>query len=145
LLKEGQVNARDEQAAAAIDEARRALDRASSVLLARPAAPEGDLIAKARCILRNRQKRAQHLPNDFFGEPAWDALLALYIASNHEMRQIDLFASTGTPQSTALRWLRRLEEEGLVVTRAGPNSRTKVLVQLTAQAQEQLTRLLKEL
>jgi DNA-binding MarR family transcriptional regulator len=81
----------------------------------------------------------------FFGEPAWDALLALYIASNHEMRQIDLFASTGTPQSTALRWLRRLEEEGLVVTRAGPNSRTKVLVQLTEIAREQLTRLLKEL
>jgi DNA-binding MarR family transcriptional regulator len=139
------LDARDEQIAVEIAAARGALERASSALTARPAGPERDLVALATNLLRSRQKRADHFPNDFFGEPAWDALLALYAAPSNEMRQIDVFSAARLPQATGLRWLRRLEEEGLVITRPGPAFRTRVLVQLTTQGRDQLTRVLIEL
>jgi DNA-binding MarR family transcriptional regulator len=140
-----QLDPRDEQIAAAIDAARGALDRASSALSARQPGPEVDLVALAAALLRKRQKRAEHFPSDFFGEPAWDALLALYAAPGNEMRQVDMFSAARAAQATGLRWLRRLEEEGLVLTRPGPSFRNRVLVKLTAQGRDQLTKLLNEL
>jgi DNA-binding MarR family transcriptional regulator len=139
------VDSRDERIAAEIAAARGALERANSELTARPAGPERDLVAVATNLLRSRRKRAEHFPSDFFGEPAWDALLALYAAPKNEMRQIDVFSAARLPQATGLRWLRRLEEEGLIVTRPGPAFRSRVLVQLTTQGRDQLTRLLDEL
>ena len=139
------MDARNEEAAAAIEEARDALERASSVLRARPARPNEDLVGKAASLLRDRHKRAGHFPADFFGEPGWDALLALYAAPDHELRQTDLFSAAKVPQTTGLRWQRRLEEEGLVVTRAGPNIRNKLLVQLTPAGRDRLSKLLREL
>jgi DNA-binding MarR family transcriptional regulator len=139
------LEARDEQIAAEIAAARGALERASSALMARPAGPERDLVALATNLLRSRRKRAEHFPSDFFGEPAWDALLALYAAPSNEMRQTDLFSAARLPQATGLRWLRRLEQEGLIATRPGPAFRSRVLVQLTTQGRDQLTKLLDEL
>ena len=139
------MDARSEEAAAAIDEARGALERAASVLRARAVTPEGDLAWKALGLLRDRHKRAEHFPVDFFGEPGWDALLTLYVAPENEMRQIDLFSAARVPQTTGLRWQRRLEQEGLVVTRAGPNMRTKLLVKLTPAGLDRLSKLLREL
>lgn len=139
------MNLRDDEVAAAIDAARGALDRASSALRKRPEGQNGDLVAKAARLLRNRHRRAEHFPKDFFGEPGWDALLALYAATDNEMRQIDLFSAARAPQATGLRWLRRLEEEGLVVTRTGPSFRNRVLVKLSDKGRDQLTRLLNEL
>lgn len=139
------MNLRDNEIAAAIDAARGALDRASSALRKRPEGPTGDFVAEAARLLRDRHKRAEYFPQDFFGEPGWDALLALYTAPNNEMRQVDLFSAARAPQATGLRWLRRLEEEGLVVTRTGPSFRNRVLVKLSDQGRDQLTRLLNEL
>jgi len=103
------LDARDEQVAAAIDAARGALDQASRVLLDRPVRPQCDLTALAAGLLRDRQKRAEHLPADFFGEPAWDALLILFAAPGNEMRQIDLFRAIRVPHTSGLRWLCRLK------------------------------------
>lgn len=139
------MNLRDDEVAAAIDAARGALDQASSALRKRPQGSNLDLVAKAAGILRDRHKRAEYFPQDFFGEPGWDALLALYTAPENEMRQIDLFSAARAPQATGLRWLRRLEEEGLVATRTGPSFRNRVLVKLSDQGRDRLTRLLKEL
>jgi DNA-binding MarR family transcriptional regulator len=61
------------------------------------------------------------------------------------MRQTDLFSAARLPQATGLRWLRRLEQEGLIATRPGPAFRNRVLVQLTTQGRDQLTKLLDEL
>jgi DNA-binding MarR family transcriptional regulator len=139
------LDARDEQIVAEIAAARGALERATSALMARPAGPGRDLVGLATDLLRKRRKRAEHFPDDFFGEPAWDVLLALYTAQDNEMRQIDLFSAARLPQTTGLRWLRRLEEEGLVTTRPGPAFRNRVLVMLTTQGRDQLTNLLDEL
>ena len=139
------MDLRDEQVADAIDAARTALERANSVLRARPPAPERDLVAFAARLLRDRQKRAEHFPVDFFGEPGWDALLALYVAPDNEMRQVDLFSVARIPPTTGLRWQTRLEDEGLVSVRSGTSAKTRVLVRLTDEGRDRLTRLLREL
>ncbi|MDQ3481864.1 MAG: hypothetical protein M3448_00375 [Pseudomonadota bacterium] len=115
------------------------------MLLDRPVRPQSDLAALAAGLLRDRQKRAEHLPADFFGEPAWDALLVLFAAPGNEMRQIDLFRAIRVPHTSGLRWQCRLKEEGLVATRPGVSGRSKLLVKLTAKGRNQVTRLLSEL
>ena len=67
-------------------------------------------------VYRDRRRRARYLPSRMLGEPAWDIMLALFIA---EARGDDITVSNAclaadAPASTALRWLHNLVEDGLV-------------------------------
>lgn len=97
----------------------------------------------ALSIFHSRRARAKHFGNrNIFGEPAWDILLDLYI-HQAEGEQISIkSASIGScaPATTALRWLKTLEEEALVVSVEDPNDQRRRFVQLTAEGYEVLTR-----
>lgn len=74
-------------------------------------------VRQARLELQNRRTRHDYLPTHIFGEPGWVMMLELFI-SNHQERPISvtaLCALSGEPQSTALRWIAILEQEGLVL------------------------------
>ncbi len=74
------------------------------------------LLAFARETYAVRRRRDRHLPGDLFGEPTWDILLDLYVATREGRPVPTTSACIGAnvPPTTALRWLRILETRGLV-------------------------------
>ena len=76
----------------------------------------GTLLAFARETYNIRRRRARFLPADLFGEPTWDILLDLYVATRENRPVPTTSACIGAhvPPTTALRWLRILEARGLV-------------------------------
>lgn len=77
---------------------------------------ERALVQLARKILAGRMLRSQLFPTGMFCEPAWDMLLSLYSQPSGGRRTVsNLAESSGAPISTAIRWIRYLEEQELVV------------------------------
>ena len=76
----------------------------------------------AKRLLDLRRSRGRFLDPDMFGEPAWDMILALYIASieQYRLKVTDLVNESRVPASTGLRWIRRLQEAGLIVRHENP-------------------------
>ena len=96
-----------------------------------------DLLALARGIYRDRRARETFFDKQrIFGEPAWDVLLDLYIASFHNtnVTVTSACAAANVPVTTALRWLSLLEADGLVVR--SRDARLRMFVSLTPKATE---------
>ncbi len=74
------------------------------------------MLAFARETYNIRRRRARFLPMDLFGEPTWDILLDLYVATreNRPVPTTSACIGANVPPTTALRWLRILEARGLV-------------------------------
>lgn len=79
----------------------------------------GSVRAVAREIYGDRRRRARFFDDDLFGEPSWDILLDLYLASCEDrlVPTTSACIGSGVPPTTALRWLRILESKGLVERR----------------------------
>lgn len=114
---------------------------AGSLELDPPARPAGDSdrasrAARAREEFHNRRRREKLFGQSMFGEAAWDMLLALYILDVGGQRQTigSLLHFSGTPLSTAKRWLDYLETQGLVRRTGHPTDRRTAFVSLTAKA-----------
>lgn len=65
---------------------------------------------------RSRRRRNELFDPKFFGEPAWDMLLDLFInrARGQTVATTSLCIASGVPPTTALRWIGVMEEKGLV-------------------------------
>lgn len=75
---------------------------------------------------------------DIFGEPGWDLLLDLYIAS-HDRKTVSVTSAcvaAAVPVTTALRWLGHLEAKGLVLRAPDASDRRRMLVSLTPRGIE---------
>jgi DNA-binding MarR family transcriptional regulator len=87
--------------------------------------------------LRNaRSLRTRVFDAELFGEPAWDILLDLYDA---ELRQVrtkisSVCIESHIPRTTSLRWLKAMENRGLVQRRDDPNDARRIFVSLTPSA-----------
>jgi hypothetical protein len=95
-----------------------------------------DTLALARRIYAAGIERERTFPEVVFDQPAWSIMIDLYIA-HHEKRLVNMFgASIGSrvPQSTAHRWIERLEEAGLVARHPCAANARDVLVALTPAA-----------
>ncbi|WP_245653765.1 helix-turn-helix domain-containing protein [Novosphingobium rosa] len=82
-----------------------------------PVRSDDDALDRAIQIYRDRRRREQIFGDaTLFGEPAWDILLDLFVASRHEKRIAVTSACIGSavPATTALRWIKILEERGLI-------------------------------
>lgn len=84
-------------------------------------------------ILRVRTLRARFFRAELFADPAWDMLLDLYRAEldQHRVSVTSLCTASGVPTSTALRWLRALEDDGLIARRQDPLDGRRSFVALT--------------
>jgi hypothetical protein len=120
-----------------------------STLDYRPAAAgstAADAETRARARLRadrlyaERRRRDAHFPPALFGEPAWDLLLAMFIAreKGHAMILCRAYKAAGVSDTTGRRLLDRMEEEGLISRRRAPRSRKMRIVELTDRAVELL-------
>lgn len=101
-----------------------------------PAMTSEITVSSVRQILRARQRRASFFRSSLFADPAWDMLLELY-AAEREQRRISVSSLTiasGVPATTALRWIKILEDEGLIERHPDRFDRRRVFVHLTPGA-----------
>jgi len=90
-------------------------------------------VALAREFYACRRRRDRFLSTDLFGEPTWDILLDLYVATREDRRVPTTSACIGAhvPPTTALRWLRILEARGLVEREEDGRDGRRTFVRLT--------------
>lgn len=105
-----------------------------------PAAPA----ARAAALIEQRRLRRGFLPEELFHEPAWDMLLALFVA-HHEGRVVNvktLVASADAPVTTSQRWIDHLAKLGLVDRVVDPLDRRRIEVSLSEAGLRALERYL---
>jgi DNA-binding MarR family transcriptional regulator len=108
-------------------------DHPATPLNGATAAPVREPITVCRRLLEERRLRRRHLPADLFHEPAWDMLLALYVA-DHERRIMNvktLVGSADAPVTTSQRWIDHLAKLGLIDRVTDPIDRRRIEVSLS--------------
>ena len=89
-----------------------------------------------RAMIRARRLRDQYFESELFADPAWDMLLDLLLA-RAERRPVavsSLCIAASVPPTTALRWIKRLTDEGLFVRTADPRDGRRVFIDLSDAA-----------
>jgi len=86
-----------------------------------------------KVIIRARRKRESMFPAGLFADPAWDMLLELYYAAKTQQRlTVSILCSkSAVPQSSALRWINKLEEFGLLIRVPDHLDNRRVFVELS--------------
>jgi DNA-binding MarR family transcriptional regulator len=71
-------------------------------------------------VQAGRRRRGALFDEQLFSDPAWDILLELYALHLEQVRASvsGLYVASSVPASTAIRWIAKLEQDGLV-TRTG--------------------------
>jgi DNA-binding MarR family transcriptional regulator len=94
-----------------------------------------------------RRLRVRFFDADLFADPAWDLLLYLY-AAGLTRRLISIKDATigaGVPATTALRWIKFLEQKGLVKRTGDPKDGRRVFLSLTSGAADAMRAYFKSL
>jgi DNA-binding MarR family transcriptional regulator len=123
------------------------MDRTTS-FASRPVVSKGadseDERSRARAwadrLYAERRRRDALFPDGLLGEPAWDLMLALFMAREKGQPMIlcKAYRAAGVTDTTGRRLLDRMEEEGLITRRRAPRSRKMRVVELTDAAAERL-------
>ena len=102
------------------------------------------LVKLAKRIRDMRKARTRFFDIDLFGEPAWDIILALYLsdAEGYRLKVTDLVNESQATASTALRWIDRLQELGLITRRENPLDRRSQFLEMPADGLRKITALL---
>lgn len=101
----------------------------------------------AQLISKWRRKRRQAFSQlGIPGEPAWDILLDLYVRQvAHETVSVkSACLASGAPATTGLRWLRSLEQGGLVESQDDPEDLRRRYVKLSDRGWHMMGKLLDE-
>ena len=122
----------DSQTAHALGSANRAVGSGRGQSNERPAR-EARNAEFTRSIIHARAFRREIFAGELFADPAWDMLLELY-ALTCEGRRISvskLSFAAGVPATTALRWIDKLEAEGLVIRFEDPLDARRIWISLS--------------
>ena len=109
-------------------------------------AGEEEAVEAARRIYRLRRRRDASFGPELFSDPAWDILLVLFIA-RREDRPLSISHTchaAAAPRSTALRWIRQLEQEGLIIRQGDRADGRRAYLRLSSRAAKKMRSLLKE-
>ena len=111
------------------------------------APPQGDraLIDVAGRILKRRDVRCGEFCDDIFREPASDILVDLFIReqARREACVSSTCAASRAPWTTALRYITRLEDKGLLVRTPDPLDKRRFLLALTGTGRDKVVEMLK--
>jgi len=92
------------------------------------------IVGQVKAILEARRRRDRLFEAGLFADPAWDMLLELYLAELVGKRRLSvgcLCQSAAVPATTALRWIRCLEEKGLAQRAPDPVDARRVFITLS--------------
>ena len=95
----------------------------------------------AKQLLAQRQARFDHFPAELFHEPAWDMLIALFIAHN-DTRPTNvkaLVAMADAPVTTSQRWIEHLHKLKLIDRVNDPADRRRIEISLSHSGYEAIT------
>jgi DNA-binding MarR family transcriptional regulator len=98
-------------------------------------------------VIRARRLRSHYFSEDLFADPAWDILLNLFHADLCQ-RRVSVSrscAAAAVPPTTALRWLKSMEKQGLIIRRNDPFDHRRVFVELAPDTSLALKRYFSEL
>lgn len=111
---------------------------------ATPPAVDQTTVQAAAVELKQRRARRQHLPEGYFGEPAWDILLDLFVAEalGKEIPVGSACVAGGVPPTTGLRWINALVSDGMVERIEDLEDRRRILVRITPHGQLIVDRIL---
>lgn len=107
-----------------------------------------DFLHAARLLYKSRRLRTRIFDHGLFTDPAWDALLAAYIAECEgcELRASAMWRDIGLAKVTGARWLKVLEEHDFVECEQRDDGVfDDCAVRLTINGQARLERHLREL
>jgi len=92
-------------------------------------------------ILLARRARSRFFSKGLFADPAWDILLDLLNSrlSHRRVSVTSVCVASNVPPTTALRWIRLLENEGLVRRQADPFDGRRFYIELTEKADASLS------
>jgi hypothetical protein len=87
---------------------------------------------EVRAMIRARRLRERFLPAALFGEPAWDMLLDLFAAriERSKVAVSSLCIAAAVPPTTALRTIRTMTDEAMLVRVADPSDKRRVFIEL---------------
>jgi hypothetical protein len=99
-----------------------------------------------RAVLRLRAVRSKHLGGALFADPAWNILLDAYASEldGKKMSVSDACIASQSPYTTALRWVRALEDRELIVRYDDKKDRRRSYVELTPRARDVMESLIDE-
>jgi|tagenome__1003787_1003787.scaffolds.fasta_scaffold20926453_2 DNA-binding MarR family transcriptional regulator len=99
-------------------------------------------VERVEWLIRARRNRARYLPPELFAEPAWDILVDLLRAEIvHERVSVSSACiAAAVPPTTGLRWLRTLEQHGLVVRKRDLHDARRIFVVLSQETSMALRR-----
>jgi DNA-binding MarR family transcriptional regulator len=98
----------------------------------------------AHRLYRLRNARSTIISEEFFGEPAWDILLDLYVQRRRGVRVSVTSAciASNSPPTTALRWIEVLEEGSYVKREQDPKDKRRHFVSLTEIGEQKIKKVL---
>lgn len=100
-----------------------------------------------RQVIAARAARRQFFAGDLFADPAWDIMLELYALECEQLRTSvsKLCIAAGVPATTALRWIDKLQSEGLITRSADPLDARRVWVSISTDGLQAMNSYLQEL
>lgn len=103
--------------------------------------------ALIRLLIMARTLRAKHFDPELMQDPAWTMLLELAWADLQGVKVsvTSLCIASGAPDTTALRYLKLLENEELVARRPDPKDGRRSWISMTPVAREKLAKMMQEL
>lgn len=105
-----------------------------------------DEVKVLRNAIKIRKRREDYFGADLFGEPAWDMLLDLYL-SELQGRRVSISSLTiasNVPATTALRWIQKLIDVGLLQKKADPLDARRYWASLTERGTQKMRMFLAE-
>jgi CheY-like chemotaxis protein len=110
-----------------------------------PQNPSREVLQKfVRLILKARQRRAEFMDASKFADPAWDIMLDLTSAAleGRSVPALSVSAAANVPMTTALRYVKRLVEDGVVKRWDDPDDKRRSLLALEDRALESMVQYL---
>ncbi|WP_447763443.1 winged helix DNA-binding protein [Sphingopyxis panaciterrae] len=95
-----------------------------------------------RKIIQHRRMRERQFDACLLADPGWDMLLDLY-AAHYEGQKVSvssLCIAAAVPATTALRWIRTLEEEGHIDRSQDPHDGRRIYLALSEAARTRMDR-----
>lgn len=103
-------------------------------------AEDAPLVELARGILASRRKLASRFDPALFANPGLDIMLFLFATGVHgaTVTTNSCCAAAGVPRTTALRWIKLLQERGMVAGSDDASDRRVTMLALTPQGRDTL-------